>query len=206
MFAADRRVRHLDAPYSRGGLLRERIAAGLALGDVLRRRGGVVIDPDSRLTQLGVLPVCDEQNYFFWESRSYGGEGSEPLPELAQRWIMETFGILDAEPYIQCQQRESRPGLPPPITVSFGVGENAAKRVPDPFEPELLRHLASTGLPVLVDEGAGGEESDRVRHAVAATGCEHVRTFRGPFADFAAYIARSRLYIGYDSAGQHVAA
>ena len=59
---------------------------------------------------------------------------------------------------------------------------------------------------MLVDEGAGGEESERVRRAVAAAGSEGVRTFRGPFAAFGASIARSRLYIGYDSAGQHVAA
>ncbi len=30
--------------------------------------------------------------------------------------------------------------------------------------------------------------------------------FRGPFAAFAACVARSRLYVGYDSAGQHAAA
>ncbi|HBY59921.1 MAG TPA: hypothetical protein DEH78_08860, partial [Solibacterales bacterium] len=33
-----------------------------------------------------------------------------------------------------------------------------------------------------------------------------VRTRYGPFAPFAATIAASRLYVGYDSAGQHVAA
>jgi ADP-heptose:LPS heptosyltransferase len=33
-----------------------------------------------------------------------------------------------------------------------------------------------------------------------------VRTWEGSFAGFASIIAQSRLYVGYDSAGQHAAA
>ena len=33
----------------------------------------MVIDPDSRLTQLGLIPVCDDSRYFFFESRAFGG-------------------------------------------------------------------------------------------------------------------------------------
>ncbi len=33
----------------------------------------LVIDPDSRLTQLGLLPVCPEERYRLFESRAYGG-------------------------------------------------------------------------------------------------------------------------------------
>ncbi|MEP7363026.1 MAG: flagellar hook basal-body protein, partial [Acidobacteriota bacterium] len=55
---------------------------------------------DSRLTQLGLLPVCPEESYYFFESRCYGGYGDEPLSILAQRWAGETFGIGDAEPFL----------------------------------------------------------------------------------------------------------
>ena len=52
------------------------------------------------------------------------------------------------------------------------------------------------------------EEAERVERAVAGCGARlgQVRTWRGAFAPFAAAIAASRLYVGYDSAGQHVAA
>jgi ADP-heptose:LPS heptosyltransferase len=93
--------------------------------------------------------------------------------------------------------------------VNLGVGENPSKRVEDPFEEELLKMLAATGATVMVDVGApGSEEESRVRRAMDKAGeCGGVLAeHRGPFASFAAMIAASRLYVGYDSAGQHVAA
>jgi ADP-heptose:LPS heptosyltransferase len=87
------------------------------------------------------------------------------------------------------------------------VGENPTKRVDGPFEHEVLRYLLKRNATVLVDEGAGGEETGRVLRAIARAGGSHrVRTWRGSFARFAATIARAGLYLGYDSAGQHAAA
>jgi ADP-heptose:LPS heptosyltransferase len=40
----------------------------------------------------------------------------------------------------------------------------------------------------------------------AAAGLRNVRTYEGDYAPFAAIVAQSDLYVGYDSAGQHVAA
>jgi ADP-heptose:LPS heptosyltransferase len=147
---------------------------------------------------LGLLPICPEEDYFFFESRSYGGDSEEPLSVLMRRWISETFGVADARPYIHTGLDAAEVAT----TVSFGVGENPAKRVPDPFEEELLQHLPR---PVLIDRGAGGEEADRVERAVARAG-PGVAMWDGSFAGFAAHIQRSHLYIGYDSAGGHVAA
>jgi ADP-heptose:LPS heptosyltransferase len=87
-------------------------------------------------------------------------------------------------------------------TVSFGVGENPAKRLDGDFETALLRQLPR---PILIDKGAGGEEAERVERAVSGAGAGIV-TWDGSFAGFAEHIARSRLYVGYDSAGGHVAA
>ena len=44
-----------------------------------------------------------------------------------------------------------------------------------------------------------------MERAIARSGAA-VESWNGSFAGFAAIIARSRLYVGYDSAGQHVAA
>jgi ADP-heptose:LPS heptosyltransferase len=92
--------------------------------------------------------------------------------------------------------------------MSLGVGENSAKRIGEDFEEQLVAHVARTGANILIDEGAGGEEAGRVTRAISKCGApaERVRSFRGSFAAFAVAIRKSDLYIGYDSAGQHVAA
>jgi hypothetical protein len=194
MFEADPRIRHLPAPYARSGALIDRLRASASL----HFDDGIVIDPDSRLTQLGLISVCEERNYFFFESRSFGGSGGECLSVLASRWAHEIFGVEDA-----CAFVAPLPSSEPPadITVSLGVGENPAKRIDGDFERELLRALAETGASILVDKGGSLEERERVERALLPG----IRTHDGAFAPFAAQIARSKLYVGYDSAGQHVA-
>jgi ADP-heptose:LPS heptosyltransferase len=207
LFAGDERIRHIPLPYSRGGTLRQRLEAGRLLGARLREVGGIVIDPDSRLTQLGLLPVCEEDKYFFFESRSYGGSSGEPIGRLAQRWLAETFAVADARSFIA---PACGPLYPDEdfVCVSLGVGENPAKRIRDPFEENLLRLLLERGANLLIDQGAGGEESGRVLDCLKRLGApsSRVKTWRGAFAPFAATIAGARLYTGYDSSGQHVAA
>jgi len=201
LFAGDTRIKHLPVAYSRGGTFTERLSAWPDLRSALSLPHSIVIDPDSRLTQLGLLPVCPEEDYYFFESRSFGGNGDESLSDLTKRWVRETFGIAGSRAYLQPDEQISRG---PDITVSLGVGENPAKRLPDPFEEELLRLLAKHGR-ILIDRGAGGEEAERVDRAVQAVG-GNIDTWDGSFAGFAARIAASKLYVGYDSAGGHVAA
>lgn len=199
LFEACERVQHHDAAYRRAGTLAERLAASESLRPQLDRDRAIVIDPDSRLTQLGLIPVCDPSRYFFFESRSQLAQGS--LSQLTADWMRQTFGIDDARAFIG---PVAAAGPPPDITISLGVGDNPDKRIADPFERRVLERLSSTGRSILIDKGAGGEETERVERAIA--GLPNVRTWQGAFAPFAAAIARSSLYIGYDSAGQHVAA
>jgi hypothetical protein len=197
LFQADSRLSHLPVAYRRGGTLDDRLSIWQDLRSAVARPQSIVIDPDSRLTQLGLLPICPEEDYYFFESRSYGGTSDEPLCVLAARWARKTFGEVDPRPYI-CT------GLNVPAyatTVSFGVGENPEKRVPDPFESDLLKQLPR---PILIDRGAGGEEAERVERAAAQAG-SGLEMWNGSFAGFAEHIASSRLYVGYDSAGGHVA-
>ncbi|HWB86264.1 MAG TPA: glycosyltransferase family 9 protein [Bryobacteraceae bacterium] len=201
LFAGDPRITHGPVEYRRGGL-RERLAVWEDLKSLLSDRASVVIDPDSRLTQLGLLPVCEEERYHLFESRAYGGDTDCTLPELASAWAFETFGVSGARPYLALPASSQKA---PDIAVSLGVGDNSAKRIPDPFEPELLSLLSATGGTLLVDRGAGGEEARRVEYAIERSGVE-ATFWDGSFAGFAALIAGSRLYVGYDSAGQHVAA
>lgn len=203
LFAADVRIKPCLIGYDRTGLLRDKLEVWPRLRALVNEPGSIVVDPDSRLTQLGLLPVCPEDRYFFFESRSYGGEGDEPLGLLAGRWVEETFGVR-GWPYMALRP-EAQIGAGVRITVSLGVGGNFAKRLPDPFEEELLRGLAALGA-VLVDKGGDEEEARRVEAAVAACGSARVQTFEGSFAGFARRIAKSRLFVGYDSAAGHAAA
>ena len=200
LFAGAKRISPAFVNYRRGSL-RERLAVWEELQQLLDAPDTLVLDPDSRLTQLGLLPVCAEDRYRFFESRGYGGDGDASLPELTAAWCGEVLGIGGARPWIAVPGASGASG----IAVSLGVGENPAKRLPDPFEEQLLALLGETGLPVTIDRGAGGEEADRVARAVARSGID-ARVFDGPFAGFASIIAASRLYVGYDSAGQHAAA
>ena len=194
LFESDSRVQHRLAPYARSGALKDRLraSANLWLDD------GIVIDPDSRLSQLGLLSVCDEHNYFHFPSRAYGGDGDEPLTKLAARWAHQVFGVDDAGPFVAPVRSSESPAV---ITVSLGVGENASKRLDDTQERDLLRVLADTGASILVDKGGSAEERNRVERALLPG----MRIHDGAFAPFAAQIATSKLFVGYDSAGGHVA-
>ena len=190
LFENDPRIVHREIAYARGGSLRDRLKAS---GE-LWFDDGLVIDPDSRLTQLGLIRICPDDRYCLFESRCFGGDANERLPDLAARWA----GDCEARPYIAPRPAE---GLPADITVSLGVGENPAKRLDDEFERQLLRTLAETGARVLVDKGGTAEERERVESAVP----RGMQSHEGAFAPFAAEIARSKLFVGYDSAAGHVA-
>jgi ADP-heptose:LPS heptosyltransferase len=61
----------------------------------------------------------------------------------------------------------------------------------------------------VLDTGApGSEEEERARSAVARLGPlgESIALHQGSFAAIASLIGSSKLYVGYDSAGQHAAA
>jgi len=148
--------------------------------------------------------VCPEDRYHLFDSRAYGGMSDAPLGELAARWSNEVFGVAGTA-FIAPVQRVD-PGNIPLVAVSFGVGANPAKRLPDPFERQALELIAGTGARVWIDKGAGGEEADRVERALTCMPAGRTRVWEGSFAGFASIISQAALYVGYDSAGQHVAA
>lgn len=202
MFAADARIVPIPVFYGRGSVLRERLLAAAELRVSIDELSSVVIDPDSRLTQLGLIPVCDDARYFFFESRAFGGAMDSPLPELMAHWLSDVFDVDHHRPYVApaVQTRLAD------IAVSLGVGENESKRIHDDFEFASLEKLLTYGRPILLDRGAGGEEAERVNALAAKLGHPALLQLHdGSYASFASHIAQSKLYVGYDSAGQHVA-
>jgi hypothetical protein len=189
----------LPVDYPRLGGLRARLQAVAPIRALDKKT--LIIDPDSRLTQLGVYPVADEQRYYFFDSRGISSPGS--LSILARNWCVRVFEVDIPWPRIQVGEPPfafERPA----VTVSFGVGGNESKRLGGDFERRLLRELSNRAATVIVDKGAGEEEAARA--VAAAEGLTNVKFWSGSFAAFASLIATSDLYVGYDSAGQHAAA
>ncbi len=205
LFACDARIKHIAVEYPRGGTLQDRFDCAARLRASIEP-GALVLDPDSRLTQLGIIPIAPESNYRFFESRSYGGDGNEPLGTLARRWCEETLGVrvATASPHPARVRLDARQ---PCVAVSLGVGGNNAKRLDAAFEAQILALLAGHFATILIDRGAGGEEAQRVNEAVIASGVprERFQFWDGSFAGFTSLLSQCQFYVGYDSAGQHAA-
>ena len=219
LFSADSRISHLNADYPRTGPVTTRLQFAHDLRRQIDGPNRIVVDPDSRMTQLGLIPVCAPQHYFHFPSRT---ASSLPLPasafpsrdregavtnltELAQNWLLETFGEA-GEAWI-ATPRVRIEGDAPRAIVSLGVGDNETKRVHGDFETKLIRTLGEKFRTIWIDRGVGGVESARVTAAAETSGCiDRVRFWEGSFAGFASLISQSDLYAGYDSAGQHAAA
>jgi hypothetical protein len=204
MFEPEIGLELVEVPYKRTGTLRERLGVYPALKEALSVKGALIVDPDSRLSQLGLLPLGEEDNYYFFETRSWWSDEDMPLGEMTERWVEQTFEVPLHVPIVAVEDRLE--GFD--VTLSLGVGENPEKAMPWPFEPKLLQLLVDRGLRVLVDTGAGGEEAERVRRAIAEVrpgDNGSVTPYYGSFKEFASEINASELFIGYDSAGGHAA-
>ncbi len=203
LFEADTRIETLTADYPRSGSVTKRIEFAQDLRRQLESPNCVVIDPDSRMTQLGLLPVCEPRHYFHFPSRTATGAGN--LTVLTQRWLENIFGE-SGHAYI-APLRVLIDGEAPRAAISFGVGGNDAKRLGAEFEARLIGDLGVNYRTLWLDRGAGGEEAVRVTAAANASGCrERVRFWEGSFAGFTSIISQCNFYAGYDSAGQHAAA
>jgi hypothetical protein len=110
-----RAVRFVDCPYHRRGGLIARLDSWIQLVGAVRTETGsrdagtcLFLDPDSRLTQLGLLPVVEEEiPSFFFESRAYRRPGAETLGELTEQWLTEVLGPDEGE-----RLHPKRPGFP----------------------------------------------------------------------------------------------
>jgi ADP-heptose:LPS heptosyltransferase len=248
LFGGDENVRVREIRYERGGGVLPRLTSWIDVVKAVNDEvGGMnpgefwVIDPDSRLTQLGLLPLLeDERNYFFFESRSYRHEGATHLGQLTSYWLNEVLGLTGTTfPYVSlpdahqhfgrvAAEKMRRTGASRVTVISLGVGGNQRKRVSDQFECDLIQRLIADSA-LILDKGAAAEERDQIDRIVAALRAagrvvveineqnsaealsqDAIRadaiTWDGGIGAFAGLIAASDQYVGYDSAGQHIAA
>jgi ADP-heptose:LPS heptosyltransferase len=238
------RVEHVA--YNRNGGLFERLATWQRVLDIVQAEhtasppeATILVDPDSRLSQLGVLPLIDLKRYLFFASRSDGEfDRTLAMAELCNAWCDATleeahfchprvWPLPETREQARTIRRQlTSGGARKLITINFGVGGNPRKRVGRRLEEALLRTLlGDRKTVVLLDQGSGPNEARQARgllKAVAAHGYPVAEADfnRGPIpvmergvvalktsvGEITALIAASDEYIGYDSAGQHIAA
>ena len=111
------------------------------------------------------------------------------------------------------------------VFVSLGVGGNQRKRVSPEFERRLVAGLAK-GAALIIDSGSTASEVAQVEAISGELASSGVRVmegaelpveapaleetdvlvWRGGIGSFAQLVGASDMYVGYDSAGQHIAA
>ncbi|MFQ5739565.1 MAG: glycosyltransferase family 9 protein [Acidobacteriota bacterium] len=221
----------------------------------------VVVNPDSRFLQSGLLPLLTPReeagSYFYWHPSIHDGiEGRMSQAASLCRWLQQSFGRegeegrihpalhLPAEDVAFADEVFRVFGLelcPYRVSMNLGVGGNPEKRIRSlsetvsRFEKNLVLRLLLDGVTLLLDKGAGEQESrqsDQLALAAREKGFEVVEvdseaqrwrgigprpaqplgpeprlvTFKASIGKLGAMIQKSDLYIGYDSFGQHLAA
>ena len=104
--------------------------------------------------------------------------------------------------------------------VNLGVGSNEAKRIDGEVEHKLVVLLVERGYRVVLDRGAGADElrrMDILEASLVDRGLSlsrihrgdiqlaDVMTWEGSLSAFAGLVGVTDLYVGYDSAGGHLA-
>jgi ADP-heptose:LPS heptosyltransferase len=190
LFGGNPGVRIRELSYARRGGLFDRFAGWHAALEILREETGdgdphdvLVIDPDSRISQLGVLPLVDGDRYLFFNTRHHLlASAGRCMAEWTNDWMKAVFDADDFHhptvwlPPAIAEEARSRidalrtAGAQRIIAMNLGVGQNLRKRVSDEFERRLLRTLVAVpGTIVVLDSGFGPDEVERSAGLAADT-------------------------------------
>jgi ADP-heptose:LPS heptosyltransferase len=190
LFGGDLRLRVKPIFYGRSDTLQSRLNSWLELlaiiNDEIRgltSEDFCLIDPDSRLTQLGLLPLLpleyERGSYFFFDSRSFSRPGSEKLGELTSVWINEiTSTNQPSFPFLSLPAAVNPIGFniirsfsdksdKPFACLSFGCGGNPKKRVSHEFEAALVAKLSQSNR-LFIDCGASDEENEQTQRLLSS--------------------------------------
>ncbi len=192
-----------EVPYARRGGLLERLASWHSVLRIINEETvslhpeeTVLVDPDSRLSQLGVLPLFPLDRYYFFDSRSARSFNSKmSMVELTNSWL----DSLTNEQYF-CYPRVWVPdmyvtrasefcrylrasGAGKIIAVNFGVGGNRRKALSAELEKKLLLALLEErDSVILLDKGYGDEEISYVNSLIRDVNEQGHRTVHTCFA------------------------
>ncbi len=205
IYGGNARIRLQTVNYNRKGGLIERLSSWQLVLNIIKQElaacpleNTILIDPDSRLSQLGVLPIIPDTQYFFFDSRSDISFASNmSMAQLTNTWLTQVTGEENfcypkiwprqsnlAEASSFCRDLRSR-GARRIIAINFGVGGNQRKKLGRRLEHQLLLSLLQEPDTVIVfDKGFGDEElrdSNLLIQAVKDAGFEaREATFGNP--------------------------
>ncbi len=201
LFGANPNIRMAPIVYTQNGGLIDRFSAWHSVLKVVENETSgkldsvLLIDPESRLTQLGVLPLVDDSKYLFFNSR--GSQKFPPklsLSRLANLWMDKILGESEfcypmvwlsddlLEKSANFTKSVRRKGCKKIITVNFGVGGNSRKAVGENFEQKLILRLAAEpGTVVFLDKGAGADENARAKALLKIAARRKIRTSNTSF-------------------------
>ena len=179
IYGGNPRIRLQKAEYQRQGGLLERLFNWQLVLDIIQQElatcpldNTILVDPDSRLSQLGVLPIIPPDHYHFFDSRSdVSFAANMSMAQLANAWLDKVTGVHDfrypgvwlapgpmqkaAALYSKLKENGTRRV----IAVNLGVGGNPRKKVGRLLEQELLLSLLQEPNTVVVlDKGLGKME------------------------------------------------
>ncbi|MFW5845292.1 MAG: glycosyltransferase family 9 protein [Planctomycetota bacterium] len=155
--------------YARRGRLRNRLRAWLAVRELASMQNAdIVINPDSRLDQLGLLPLLDEERTLLWENTLPDGQ-AHSLAELMSAWCCRRLPnactiavrpqLYPSEPQRIEQTRLRRAcGAAPLAAVKLDHGGNPAKALPMQAEVAILHRLRACGWRIILDRGFDASE------------------------------------------------
>ncbi|MHC5073254.1 MAG: glycosyltransferase family 9 protein [Planctomycetota bacterium] len=179
IFGGNPRIRTREVTYIRKGSLLERLESWCRVVDILKEETAtsgleatLLIDTDSRIAQLGMLPIFEEENYLYFSSHHNPLSAENAcMAELTNAWIDKVFGQSNfcypriwLEPKLLNLAQRMRnsllqSGCQMITTVNFGVGGNPRKRLGLGFEKKLICELLKKPKSVVIlDKGFGAEE------------------------------------------------
>lgn len=203
VYGGNSRIKIRQISYSRKGGLLERLSSWNLVLQIIKQETAscpleetILVDPDSRLSQLGVLPLIPLDNYFFFDSRSDTSFNRKmSMAELVNFWLNNLIDQEDfcypkvwiPKSYLDCTKRFCERlrlnGVRKIIAVNFGVGSNPRKRVGRHLEEQLLLTLLrESNTVILLDKGFGDQESlhtNSLINAVKAQGYSVLHTVFG---------------------------
>ena len=179
IYGGNSKIRFCKVCYHRQGGLLERLSSWQTVLHIIGQElaacplaNTILIDPDSRLSQLGVLPLIALDSYFFFDSRSETSVAVNlSMAQLTNTWLDRITGVEDFRyPRVWLRPLNIRRakryyeklranGAARVIAVNFGVGGNPRKKVGRLLEQTLLLSmLKEPNTVILLDKGFGDAE------------------------------------------------
>jgi len=179
IYGSNPNIKIVKISYSKNKDLLSRLLVWLKVLEIIKSEtvlypveNTILIDPDSRLSQLGILPLFPLQNYYFFDSRSDSSLASnKSMSEMTNSWIDKIAGnksfcypalwirkLFQKRAEKFCRNLKTA-GAKKIICVNFGVGNNHRKKISRNFEEKLLLTLLKEQQTVIIlDKGFGEKE------------------------------------------------